>query len=37
MLTLLALAAVYGAYRGLRATWESLRPRPRDNDDRIVY
>jgi hypothetical protein len=37
MLTLLALAAAYGAFRGLRATWQSLRQLPRDNDDLIFY
>jgi hypothetical protein len=37
MVTLLVLAAVYGAYRVTRAALESLRSLPQCNEDMIFY
>jgi len=37
MLTLLALAAAWGAWRGLRAAQRSLRSLPRRNEDMVFY
>jgi hypothetical protein len=37
MLTILALAAAYGACRGLHRALRSLRELPRDNDDLVFF
>ena len=37
MLTLFILAAVYGAYRAVRAAFDSLQALPRCNEDMIFY
>lgn len=37
MLTLLALAALYGGWRAARAVLETLRRLPRSNDDLIFF
>ncbi len=37
MLTVLIIAAVYGAYRVARAAIASLRDLPRSNEDMIFY
>lgn len=37
MIALLVLAVVYGGYRAIRATLESLRALPQCNEDMIFY
>jgi hypothetical protein len=37
MLTLIALAALYGAGRFALAAWRSLRALPRSNDDMVFF
>jgi hypothetical protein len=37
MLALLSLAALYGAWRLGRATYDSLRRLPRSNDDLVFF
>jgi hypothetical protein len=37
MLTVLALAAAYGAWRLTRAALESLRDLPRRNEDMVLF
>ena len=37
MLTLLALAALYGVWRLARGAWQSLRALPQRNEDMVFF